>query len=317
MKYGSIPGLDKPVSRLVQGTLALNPADQDAGFSLLDAVFDMGCTCFDTAHVYGAEREKGLGFWIKDRGIREQVVILAKGAHHNDVRNRVTPFDIAADLHDTLARLQTDYVDLYVLHRDDPSVQVGPIVESLNEWVRAGKVRAFGGSNWTHERIEHANDYAESHSLAGFAVSSPNFSLADQLKSPWPGCTTISGPANTAARDWYSHNQLPVFAWSSLAAGFFSGHIARENVGELADPQHKLAAECYASDENFQRLDRAKELAPFKGCTAAQIALAWLMHQPLNLFALVGCRTRDEFKQNVNALDLPLSPQELSHLNLY
>jgi aryl-alcohol dehydrogenase-like predicted oxidoreductase len=314
MNYGSIPGLDKHVSRLVQGTLALNPAEQAAGFDLLDAVFEMGCTCFDTAHVYGAEREKGLGLWIRERGIREKVVILAKGAHHNDVRPRVTPFDIAADLHDTLARLKTDYVDLYVLHRDDPSVPVGPIVESLNEWVRAGKVRAFGGSNWTHERIQEANEYAESHGLTGFALSSPNFSFADLLKPPWPGCTTISGPANATARDWYTRTQLPVFAWSSLAAGFFSGLITRDNVGELTDSQHKLAAECYASEDNFRRLDRATELAQRIGCTAAQIALAWLMHQSLNLFAVVGCRTRDEFKQNVDALDLPLSPEELSHL---
>src|SRR5438552_2260256 len=113
MEYGTVPGVDKPISRLVQGSVSFNPADMEAGFALLDSVFEQGCTAIDTAHVYGADREMAIGKWIKERGNREKVVIVAKGAHHNNVRNRVTPFDIASDLHDSLARLQTDYFDLY------------------------------------------------------------------------------------------------------------------------------------------------------------------------------------------------------------
>src|SRR5258708_26209575 len=196
MKYGTIPGIDKPISRLVQGTVAINPAGLEAGFTLLDSVFELGCTTIDTAHVYGSDREMAIGKWIAERKNRDKVVILAKGSHHNNVRNRVTPFDIAADLHDSLARFQTDYFDLYVLHRDDPAVPVGPIVEALNEWKRAGKIRAFGGANWSYDRIEEANEYAGEHGLTPFACSSPNFSLADQIQPPWGGCVTISGPGN-------------------------------------------------------------------------------------------------------------------------
>src|ERR1051325_9347486 len=172
MKFEEISGIQKPISRLVQGTVPLSSKDPDAGYALLDGVFALGCNTFDTAHVYGGgDQERFLGRWIKERGIREQVVILAKGCHHNQDRQRVTPFDIVGDLHDSLARMHVDYLDLYVLHRDNPNFPVGPIVEALNEQVRDGRVRAFGGSNWTHQRIAEANAYADEHGLIPFACS--------------------------------------------------------------------------------------------------------------------------------------------------
>jgi hypothetical protein len=196
MQYGRLPGIDKPISRLVQGTVPLDPDDLDASFALLDAVHELGCNAFDTAHVYGnGDRERMLGRWIRERGLREKVIILTKGAHHNADRRRVTPFDITSDLHDSLARLQVDAIDLYVLHRDDPEVAVGPIVEVLNEHRKAGLIDAFGGSNWTHERIRAANVYAEAHGLTPFVVSSPQFSLAEMVEPPWTGCISIGGPS--------------------------------------------------------------------------------------------------------------------------
>ena len=139
LRTGSLPGLDKPLPRLVQGTVMVTSADEAGSFRLLDEVFALGGTAFDTAHVYGqGDNERTFGKWVKSRGVRDEVVVVAKGAHHNEDRKRVTPFDITADLHDSLARFGFDYVDLYVLHRDDPSVPVGPIVEVLNEHQKAG-----------------------------------------------------------------------------------------------------------------------------------------------------------------------------------
>ena len=82
----------------------------------------------------------------------------------------MTPFDLTSELYDSLARLHTDYIDIYVLHRDDPNVEVGPIVETLNEHHAAGRIHAFGGSNWETARIEEANEYADKHSLAPSSV---------------------------------------------------------------------------------------------------------------------------------------------------
>jgi aryl-alcohol dehydrogenase-like predicted oxidoreductase len=212
MRYGHLPGIDKPISRLVQGTVMVNSREMEKSFALLDEVFALGCNTFDTAHVYGqGDNERTVGRWVRERGVRDQVVIIGKGAHHNPDRKRVTPFDITADIHDSLACFQFDHIDLYLLHRDDPDVPVGPIVEVLNEHRAADRIHAFGGSNWTHERIQQAHEYAAAHGLVPFVASSPNFSLAEQVKEPWPDCVSIGGSKGRAAREWYAAEQMALF----------------------------------------------------------------------------------------------------------
>ena len=146
MEYGTVVGIDKPISRLVHGAMVLTGEDDAKEFALLDAVIEMGGNTFDTAHVYGGgSSERTIGRWMASRGNRDQVVILGKGAHHSQDRKRVTPFDITADIHDSLERFKVEDIDLYLLHRDDPSLPVGPIVEVLNEHKEAGHIHAFGG----------------------------------------------------------------------------------------------------------------------------------------------------------------------------
>jgi aryl-alcohol dehydrogenase-like predicted oxidoreductase len=318
MHYSVIPGATKPVARLILGTMIISAQERERSFALLDAVFELGGNALDTAHVYaGGNSERGIGQWMKERGNREQMVIITKGCHHNADRKRVTPFDLAADLHDSLARLQSDYVDVYLLHRDDPSRPVGPIVEALNEHWRAGKIRAFGGSNWTHERIQAANDYAAAHGLQPFTASSPNYGLAEQVLDPWgPGCVTLSGSQNAAARAWYQGNQMPVLAYSSLGRGFFSGRVAAGDPEGAKTILDRASLTAYCHDVNFRRLERAAALAAEKGITVPQIALAYILRSPLNVFPLVGAASGEEFAQNLAALDLTLREDECAWLNL-
>jgi aryl-alcohol dehydrogenase-like predicted oxidoreductase len=317
MEYGTLPGVDKRISRLVQGTIMVSSKRLEESFALLDGVYEQGGTAFDTAHGYGnGDCERVLGQWVNDRGLRDEVLVIAKGAHHNADRQRVTPFDITADLHDSLARQKRDNFDLYLLHRDDPSVPVGPIVEILNEHKRAGKINAFGGSNWSVARLQEANAYAEANGLDGFTASSPNFSLAVQAKPPWINCISISGEAGAEERAWYAENQMPLFTWSSLAGGFFSGRFNRGNLDSFSEYLDKLAVETYCIEDNFRRLDRVQELADEKGMTVPQVATAYVMSVPLNIFALVGCNTAAEFAANVAASELELSPAEIAWLEL-
>lgn len=317
MEYGHISGIDKPISRLVQGTVMVNSGELEKSFALLDEVYALGCTTFDTGHVYGnGDCERTVGRWVRERGVRDQVVMIGKGAHHNADRKRVTPFDITADIYDSLARFKFDYIDLYLLHRDDPTVPVGPIIETLNEHQQAGRIHLFGASNWTHERIKEANQYAAAHGLKPFIASSPNFSLADQVKEPWPDCITISGPANEATRAWYQQTQMPLFTWSSLAGGFFSGRFTRHNLDSFSNYFDNLCVESYCYEDNFQRLDRATQLAKQKGLTLPQIALAYVINQPLNIWALVGCRNGHEFAANIAASQINLSAEEMAWLDL-
>ena len=315
MFYGTLPGLDKPVSKLVQGTVMVNSAEERASFQLLDEVFALGCTTFDTAHVYGnGDNERTVGRWVRERGLRDRVVIVAKGAHHNQDRKRVTPFDITADLHDSLARFGFTEIDLYIIHRDDPEVPVGPIIEVLNEHQQSGKLRTFGASNWSQTRLDEANRYAAKHDLTPFAVSSPNFSLAEQVQEPWPGCVSIGGSSGAAARKWYGEQHMPLLTWSSLAGGFFSGRFRRDNTESFTSYLDKLCVNSYCYEDNFRRLDRAQQLAYDKGVSLPQLALAYVTSQPLDIYALIGCRNEAEFAANLEALNLNLSEHERSWL---
>ncbi len=317
MEYGAVPGINRPISRLVQGTVMLSSKRLEEGFALLDGVYEQGGTAFDTAHGYGAgDCERVLGRWVNERGLRDKVLVIAKGAHHNVDRQRVTPYDITADLHDSLARQKRDNFELYLLHRDDPSLPVGPIVDILNEHKRTGKINVFGGSNWSMQRIKEANAYAAANGLEGFAVSSPNFSLAVQAKPPWENCVSISGEQGAIERAWYQENQMPLFPWSSLAGGFFSGRFTRTNLGDFDAYLDKLAVETYCFEENFRRLDRVQELADERDMSIPQIATAYVLSVPLNIFALVGCNNASEYAANVAASTLKLTPQEIAWLEL-
>ncbi|MBN8216216.1 MAG: aldo/keto reductase [Spirochaetes bacterium] len=318
MKYGSIPGVDKPVSRLVLGTMIVHTDRLEESFALLDAAFEAGWNTLDMAHVYGGgNTERAVGRWMKARGHREKLVLLSKGAHPNADRARVTPHDIASDLHDSLARLQTDHLDLYLLHRDDPGVPVGPIVEALHSHKLAGRIRAYGGSNWSHERLREANTYAAEHGLTPFVASSPNYGLAEQVDNPWgQGCVSLGGPANREARAWYARSGMPIFAYSSLGRGFFSGRFTRETFEREGTFLDAACRKAYCHEVNFRRLDRSVELAKAKGVGVADLALAWVLGQPLNVFALVGAANESEIRANGAAAELTLTPEESAWLDL-
>ena len=321
MQYARLAGLEKPLSRLVQGAEVVETWDDAAAFRLLDEVYERGCRVLDTAHIYGdGANERQVGRWLKARGNRAELVILTKGAHHSAERRRVTPGDITADLRDSLARLQTDQVDLYLLHRDDPRQPVGPIVECLHEHAEAGRIGAYGGSNWTTARLQEANDYAAAQGLRPFVAGSPNFSLADQFDEPWPGCVSVSGERRAADLAWYREAGLALFAWSSLAGGFFSGRVSEGMAvaAGAAAPGEEWLERClrvYGHERNWARQARARALAAERGLSLAQVALAYVLSQKdVAVFPLVGCRSGAEFGECVAALEVELTAAEIKWL---
>lgn len=314
MKFGKIAGIDKPLSRVVMGTMIITAREMDRSRALLDAAVAEGYNTLDGAHIYGGgDSERAIGLWMQERKCRDEVVLITKGCHPNADRPRVTPFDLAADLHDSLARLRTGCIDLYMLHRDNPDVPIGEIIDALNEQLRAGRIRAFAGSNWSWQRLAEGNAYAQRRGLTGFAAGSPNYSLAVAFDAAWTGCTSVRGPGSEGAEDWYASTQTPLFAWSSLARGLFSGRTDRSNAETTMDSGGRRA---FAYEENFKRLDRATLLAKEKGCSVTQIALAWIMSGPLNVYALTGAASREECRANAAALDIPLTPRERDWLDL-
>ena len=316
MKYGTINGLQKPVSRLIQGTAHFTELGDEASFALMDASLEAGITTFDSARHYG-NSELIIARWMRARSIQpEQIVLLTKGAHPVAGVKRVTAKDITIDITESLERLNVEAIDLYVLHRDDPDVPVDEIVDVLNEHHNAGRIKAFGGSNWTVERVQSANRYAAQHNLTPFVMSSPNFSLAEQFKPPWEDCISISGDQNADARAWYAAQNMALITWSSGAGGFFSGRFTRDNLDTFSSDWDAVAIHAYAYEANFQRLERAQQMATEKGVTLFQIALAYVINQAnLNIFAITGGRIPDEIRANVATLEIALSPEECLWLN--
>lgn len=155
MRYGSVPGVGDRVSRLVLGSMVFStePDKIDNTFRLLDRFVSAGGTTVDTARVYSrGSSEPAFGQWLARFGARHQMVVLGKGAHHDPdtFERRVTPTAIHEDVTTSLAEMGIDTIDIYILHKDDPDAEVGPIVEALNEEAKEGRVKVFGGSSWTH-----------------------------------------------------------------------------------------------------------------------------------------------------------------------
>jgi aryl-alcohol dehydrogenase-like predicted oxidoreductase len=300
-----------PVPRIVLGTASLGTVLPDAlvsagsrerAFRHLDAILEAGCPTLDLAASYmigGTERL--VGAWIASRRNRERLTLITKGGHPLPVLqpHRITPRAITDDLHASLRRLRVERVDLYLLHRDDETgAPLDPLLETLAEHQRAGKIGAWGVSNWTHERIAAIDALARTAGVPGAAASSPHFSLLEWRAPPFRGCVSLAGEANREARAFYARTRIPVLAWSPLGHGFF----ARRGGGT------------YATEANAARRRRAETLAEQHGATAAQIALAYLFHQPFPVFAVVSAGSGEHMKSNLAATSIRLGDDEVRWL---
>ena len=311
-----VGGVDKPVSRLVMG--CDNQPDIVHASVMWDNYFEYGGNTFDTAHIYGGGRmEQLLGTWVRNRGIRDDVVVIGKGAHTPaNFPDRVGP-----QLDVTLERLGTDHIDLYFLHRDNPEVPVGEWIDVLNAERSAGRIRAFGGSNWSLSRVQQANAYAAAEGLTPFAAVSNNFSLARMVDPVWAGCIAAS---DAEWRAWLEAEQMALFPWSSQARGFFTARFdaIRAAKGKGADarygnqPSDAELERCWFADDNFERRARAVMLANERGVEPINIALAYVLNQPFPCFALIGPRVLAETRSSLAALTTALTDDERRWLNL-
>jgi predicted dehydrogenase/aryl-alcohol dehydrogenase-like predicted oxidoreductase len=299
---GKIPGLDKPVSRLVLGVD--NQPTAAHGFVMFDDFFERGGNTFDTSYHYGGGKyEKMLGQWIASRKIRDKVVILGKGAHTPNCN----PKALTEQLKVSFERMGVDHVDIYMLHRDNPDVPVGEFIDVLNEHKAAGRMKVFGGSNWSIERIEAANTYAAKKGIAGMTAISNNFSLARMVNPIWAGCISASDPKSRA---WFTKTQLALLPWSSQARGFFTD---RANPNDTSDGE--LVTGWYAED-NWKRRERVLEMAKKRNVLPINIALAYVLCQPFPTFPLIGTRVLSELRTSLPGLSVKLTPEDLKWLNL-
>jgi aryl-alcohol dehydrogenase-like predicted oxidoreductase len=301
IKKRSIPGVSKQASVVATGFEDFRTLD--AAAPLLDAFYERGGNLYDTAWVYGAgATETVFGQWHKARGLRDEVVLIGKGAH----TPLCTPEAIGSQLTQSLERLQTDFVDIYFMHRDNLEVPVGEFVDAMDAEAKAGRIRGiFGGSNWSQARMDEAIAYAKRTGKAAPAALSNNFALAEMINPIWAGCIAASDDSYKA---WLKEHQIPNFSWSSQGRGFFTDRAGRDK------RDNEELVNTWYSEKNFGRRDRAIELAGKLNANPIHIALAYVLAQPFPSIPLIGPRKIEELDDSIKALSIALAPEQLSWL---
>jgi len=303
-----IPGINKDLSRVVFG--CDNQSDSNHAFAMFDHFFSQGGNVFDTAYIYNeGKSDLYLGSWIDARGLREEVVVLGKGAHTPDC----TPDKIRPQLDETLSRMSASYLDIYCLHRDNEDLPVEGFIDTLNELKDEGLVSVFGASNWSLKRFKEANDYALSTGKEPFTVLSNNFSLAHMNNPVWSGCFSCS---EDDYLKYLTDNQISIFPWSSQARGFFLDTQEFTALAHVADPNREEQDRVWGSADNLERRKRCFDLAEEKDVDPIQMALAFVLNQDFPSFPLIGPRNFFETESSLQATQIEVSSKEISWLNL-
>jgi aryl-alcohol dehydrogenase-like predicted oxidoreductase len=324
VKNLNIPGTDLCPSAICLGTVPFGSTlSEKYSFDLLDACLHLGGNFIDTANVYAdwiadtkSASEKTIGKWLQTRRNRGKVIIATKGGHPKLYQMqvpRLTKKDIIHDLHESLHHLQTDYVDLYWLHRDDPSIPVENILMTLEEQVQSGKIRYYGCSNWTASRLKEARNASVYHNIKGFAANQPLWSLAVPNHDRLTDKTMVQ--MDDELKAFHSITGMAVIPYSSQANGFFSGRY-QKNDKSFSSPSSSTVYQIYYNDGNFERLNRVKHVAQHLLKTTTQIALGYLLSQPYPVFPIVGSRTIEQLRDSYVAADIRLDPQTVRYLNL-
>jgi aryl-alcohol dehydrogenase-like predicted oxidoreductase len=318
MLYTTMPNTTLTPSALCLGTNMMGSVqDEKTSFVLLDAFLDAGGTFLDTAKVYAdwlpGERsvsEKTLGKWLHARGTRDRVVLATKGAHPdlNAMHiGRLGRTDIVADVEASLRHLQTNVIDLYWLHRDDNTRPVYEIVQTLEDLVRAGKIRYYGCSNWRAPRIAEAQALARDQGWAGFVADQMMWSLAAVDPATLPDPTMVA--MDQALKEYHLATGLAAVPYSAQANGYFqklaSGEGRRVSKGQEG---------IYGSRTNTARLARVRQLAVESGLSITGIVLGYLLAQPFPTFPIFGSRTLAQLNDVLGAADVILTQAQIAFL---
>lgn len=307
MHYRVIPGTELNASVISFGGNSLSTVDAQAfAMDQLDIYTELGGNFVDTANIYGRWLTPGLnhseiyiGNWMTARRNRHQLVLATKGAHpawESLTVPRLSRDEVAIDLHQSLAALQTDYIDLYYLHRDDERVSVEEILSFLNEWVKAGKIRYFGCSNWKPERIRQANAVAKAHGWQGFVANQLMWSLAEALPAGFADPTMVA--MDKASLTLHRETGLAAVAYSSQANGYFD-KLATLGKDKISPELRKL----YDSPKNDRRYLRLVKVAADLNLPLHEVVLGYLLAQPIPAYAVIGPRNAEQLYASLKAGD--------------
>lgn len=298
------------VSRLTLGTNSFGWGSSEAeSFAVMDAALAGGMNLFDTADVYsrwvdgnqGGESEAIIGKWLKTKNRRE-VIIATKGraqmwgGPNGEGLSRAHLMDA---VHDSLRRLQTDYIDIYQVHSPDHLTPLEETLRTLDDLIRAGKIRYIGASNHEAWYLMKTLWTSDVNGLARYEVLQPHYNLfhrAEYERELMAACVD---------------QNVGVIPYSSLARGFASGKYTRENrTPESFRSSSPKVQALLEDDEAFAALDVLREIADGHGVPMGQVALAWTMNRPGITSPIVGARVPEQIEELLGASELELTPEE-------
>lgn len=318
MQYDSIDGLDKKISKLIMGNDNQIYFDEAAG--LWDHWIEVGGNAFDNAHIYGqGSMEKLLGDWHRKRNNLKDLVIIAKGAHTPNC----DPKSITSQLTESLDRLQTETADIYIMHRDNTDIPVDEFIDVLNEEKNKGRIKIFGGSNWTLSRFKEANNWAQENNKVKFSVLNNNLALCKMIKPLWDGCISSN---DEEILTYLESTKTAHLSWSSQGRGYFlpdeitqqiEEKITKDESSWRQPGEHSSGPlSCFHSEDNRERKSRVIDLAKKHNTDSQNIAGAWPLNLNFPSFALIGPRIISEIDSSLKNLDVNLTKEQVDWLNL-
>ncbi len=302
------------VSPICLGTMQFGwTADKKQSFEVLDAYFESGGNFIDTADVYsrwakgnpGGVAEEIIGEWMRDRGVRNQIVIATK------VRGRMwdgpngeglSRYHIRKAVEDSLKRLKVEIIDLYQLHWPDPSTPMEETLRTLDDLISEGKINYIGLSNFSSQLIEEAMLISQLHNYEKFVSIQPRYNIVD--------------------REDFESNVLPavkkygmaVIPYSPLAAGFLTGKY-RKDSPLPSSARAKSIQDRYFNERAFSILNKVIEVAGKLGASPAQISLAWLLNKSYITSPIIGANTVEQLMENLKAVEIKIPPELMVELD--
>ena len=286
-------------------------ADEKTSFALLDRLLEKGLVFLDTADVYsrwaegheGGESETIIGRWMKDRGCRDRIVLATKvGMDMGDGKVGLKPDYIARAVEDSLRRLQTDRIDLYQSHKDDPETPQAETLGAYQRLIEAGKVRAIGASNFSAERLAEALAISEKEGLPRYETLQPEYNLYDRAG--------FEGAPEKVCIE----NGVGVINYYSLAAGFLTGKyrseadLSKSKRGSRSIPK-------YMNPRGTRILAALDAVSGETGAEPATIALAWLMAKPAITAPIASATTVAQIDALLAAVELTLTAEQVARLD--
>jgi aryl-alcohol dehydrogenase-like predicted oxidoreductase len=313
MQYVNLGNTGLKVSRICLGMMSYGTPqwrdwvlDEQGSRPFVRRALEMGINYFDTADMYSnGLSEEVTGRALRDFSRRDEVVIASKvffptGEGPN--QRGLSRVHIMHAIDDTLRRLNTDYVDLYQIHRWDPTTPIEETMEALHDVVKSGKARYIGASSMYTWQFAKAFHIADTHGWTRFVTMQNHYNLVyrEEEREMIPFCQAEG---------------IGIIPWSPLARGFLAGNRSRADDGNtVRGKSDTFSHEMYYQESDFEVVDHVVEIAQKHGCTPAQIALAWMLHKPWITAPIIGATKMPHLEQAVGALEIQLSPEDISSL---